>query len=142
VLFCFAGLAAAGLEHVSFGHAHLMGGHVFYHHHFHCGLQERLVAEGYPETPETGHGHDHDPHRAPVPGRYRDVPGKTAIVSVSPVLLQPVATRALAAPPADVTSATLSLALPLVVRPVGQSDLSRGPPPLSAPPYCWEKASL
>src|SRR5262245_45058663 len=51
MLLAVAGLAAAGLENVSFGHEHLAGGHAVYHHHLYFGSHEHHDAD---------HDHDHD----------------------------------------------------------------------------------
>jgi hypothetical protein len=118
MLLCITGLAAAILADVSFGHEHLVDGHVFYHHHFHFGPHEH---------PGTEPGHRRQP-KAPVPHPH-GTPRKTATVSLAPPLIQPaVASLLLSEPLIDSTSYVPVRALPPVVRPVAQVGLPRGPP--------------
>lgn len=135
MLLCCIGLAAVSMADVTFGHEHLGGGHVVYHFHLHFGPHEHLEARLVHEH------HNHQDHRreAPAP-RHRDTPRRTATVATALILMQPVRAGVLAAPLADATSSVAALALPLVMRPVAQPALPRGPP-TSGLSSCWKKGS-
>lgn len=120
-----AGLAAVGVESVSFGHAHLRAHlaavHAFHHHHLYFGSHEHSGAE-------PGSGREEPAPQDPT------APRTTATVSVAPALFQPAGAGVLAAPLLDSTPLVLVLALPWAVRPAIQPARPRGPPPASIQP--------
>jgi len=125
MLLAVAGLAAGGLESVSFGHDHLENGHASHHHHFYFGSHE------HPGT-DSDHDHDHDHDRAPHHPHHRgDAPRRTATVAAAPALAQPVAASELAASLAEPTPVEPAFAPAPAVGPVARLTPPRAPPSLS-----------
>lgn len=130
MLLAVAGLTAAGLESISFGHEHLAGGHALHHHHVFLGSHEH--GQGHENDHGQEHGHDHEQENEEPPER----PGQpgTAMVSAAPALFQPIAFGVLVAGPA----VSSLLEPPLAPRPAARFALQpsspRGPPLSSALP--------
>jgi hypothetical protein len=118
------GLAAAGLEKVSFGHEHLAAGHARHHNHLFLGSHDH---PDHPDRPDAEPEHHSGHSEAPAPHDCGDPPQKTATLA-SPALFQPVSVSVLAAPLADWDCLALPRALPLVVRHAAQPAPPRGPP--------------
>lgn len=122
-----AGLAAAGMESLAFGHQHLSDGGSVHHHHLYCGAHEHAddVHTGPDQT-----GPDHHGHEAPDPEPEEDrgAPRRTATVSAAPVLFQPAGASVLPAPVTDSTPVALAPAPPRVAHHGIQPSSPRGPP--------------
>jgi hypothetical protein len=124
ILLCLGGLAAVGLEWVSCGHEHLVGGHSFYHHHLFFAAHEHPGAA------------DH-PHRTPGPHPHHPkAPGKSATVSPAPALFQPATSGVLLAPLVVVFFAGPARVLPGLVQTAIQPARPRGPPVEKGYPGC------
>lgn len=131
VLFALAGLAAAGLEEISFGHEHVVDGKAFYHHHFHLGEHEH---EGSPpDHDHDHHDHDHHDHGSPVP-RRQDMPRRAATFAASPALFHPLGLGTLVQEPAASTFRLPDLPAGGALRPVSLPAEPRGPPFSAAGP--------
>lgn len=162
VLLGIAGLASAGLEDVSFGHVHLVNGHVVHHHHFFLGPHEHPESHPAQADDDDDDDDDHDPHSEPAEAHHHGAgeqdhddseetqlhhhhheapdphhhhaPLRTATVSAAPALFQPVGCGVLAAPLLQSTPVVLVSALPAAARPLVLPSRPRGPPPsLSLP---------
>lgn len=125
MLLSLAGLAAVGLETVSFGHSHRAGSRAPHHSHLYLG------AHGHPHAqPDT----DNDHHEVPAPDpQERDAPQETATISVVLMLFQPVFVSVVIEPLTNSSPVVLALALPRVVRPAVLLIPPRAPP-ASTPP--------
>lgn len=128
VLLGIAGLAAVGLEHVSFGHAHRLWAHVVYHHHVFFSPHEHPGAQP---------GRDHEAAASQPasqdPEKNDEAPRKDLTFSASPVLFQPVPARVPTVSLVEVAPLALARALPLAARPVILPASPRGPPPKGIP---------
>ncbi|MBW8877589.1 MAG: hypothetical protein JF614_21700 [Acidobacteria bacterium] len=136
------GLAAAGLEDVSFGHVHLVDGHVVHHHHFFLGPHEHPEAnrphdldddddddhDHHPEAPAHHHPDGSEPHHHQAPLK------RTATVSAAPALFQPVGRGVLAAPLAYSTPVAPGSVAPIALQFTGSPTRPRGPPSPDASP--------
>lgn len=139
LLLCLIGLAAMGLETVSFGHGHLTGAHASHHNHLYLGAhQHHGVPAGHDHS-----SHDQGHHEAPAPDpQDPDAPHRTATVSVIPTLFQPVVASVLTAPVTLSVSVVPAPVLPLVVRPAVLLIPPRAPPAIAAAPaICREPGS-
>lgn len=149
VLLGLAGLTSAGLEDVSFGHVHLVNGHVVHHHHFFLGPHEHPDADSPLEPDDDDDDDDHDPHseaaehhhhaeeaephhhEAPEDPHHHHVPLRTATVSAAPALFQPAGRGVLAAPLVHSAQVVPASALPAAARPAASPSRPRGPPSFS-----------
>jgi hypothetical protein len=133
ILPALVGLAAVGLEDVSFGHEHVIGGKTVYHHHFHLGAHEHQGAQpgdDHDDDHDGDHDGDHDHHDHPdhpVP-HHHDAPRRAATVAAAPALFQPLDVSTLVLAPAASTPVVLAgLPSPVLGSFVRTAD-SRGPP--------------
>lgn len=138
-LLAAAGLASSVVEDVSFGHVHLVDGHVVHHYHFYLGPHEHPDSHSLAEADDDhdgdhdlDHHHDHD-HRHPgAPHSHgHPMPQRTATVSAAPALFQPVAFWAPAAPEALAVPVATAPAASSPARPLSPPSRPRAPPALS-----------
>ena len=129
MLLGIAGLAAVGLEHVSFGHAHRLWAHVVYHHHVFFGPHEHSSAQSDPDQEAAAsQPASQDPEKDD-----KTPPRKDLTFSAAPVLFQPVPARVPTVSLVEVAPIALARALPLVARPVILPASPRGPPQKGIP---------
>lgn len=130
MLLGIAGLAAVGLESVSFGHVH-DGGCAVHHHHFYVGSHEHADDREPGPAPDHDRHPGDDPHddEAPAP-QDRHTSRRTVTVSAAPALFQPAAVAVLAPPPVDLAPVALALVPPRVARRGSRPASPRAPPSL------------
>ncbi len=114
MLLGLTGLMSVGLERVSCGHEHLVGGHSFYHHHFF------FAAHGHPHLA-------HHPHRMPAPHGAK-APHKPATITPAPALFQPAGPGLLLTPLRVSAPVVPARVQPGVVQSAIQPARPRGPP--------------
>ena len=117
-----AGIAAVGVENVSFGHGHLAGEHSVHHRHLYFGPHEHDA--------DPDHDHDHE-----VPAREdRTAQRRTSTASIAPTLFQPASSSGLEIHLADAAPLVPALERPLIAQAVVRLAPPRAPPPLLAAP--------
>jgi hypothetical protein len=133
LLLCLCGLASAGWESVSFGHAHPSDGLLTLHHHLFLGVHEHPDdapgPDDHHDDPHPGDRDSHGDHEHETPKR-----STRTISFAASALFRPAAVQGLALPPADPGVFQVLFSLPLPTRPLARPAGPRPPPSLIVVP--------